>query len=118
MDAVWVFFSHQPFCFYQLSACYLLVLSFALVLSDRTDADINTVLSSLKTELNFDVFPVKPCPFHGHACDGVLSSSRTCKAQVSGYPHYFLSGSLSALTSLHTREVSNSGCALYSLLLA
>lgn len=46
------------------------------------------------------IFSVKSYLFHRHVCDSVLSSSRTCKAQVSGYPHYFLSGSLSALTFL------------------
>ncbi|CAF99605.1 unnamed protein product [Tetraodon nigroviridis] len=43
---------------------------------------------------------------------------RTCEAQVSGYPHYFLSGLFSALTPLRTREVSNPACALCWLLLA
>lgn len=94
-----VFFSHRPFCLYELSVCYLLIFSF----SDKQKqgkAIIDTVLFLLKNELNLHFFSVKSCLFHGHVCDSVLCSSRTCKAQVSGYTHYFLSGWLSALTFL------------------
>ncbi len=93
------------------------MLSLALILSDKQTHTLTRYFPRWKLNWTF-IFPLKPCLFRGHVCDGALSSFRTCKAQVSGHPHYFLSGSFSALTSLHTREVSNPGCALYSVLLA
>lgn len=82
-----VLFSHQPFCFHELSVRYF-IFSF-------TEKQKRSLTPNL-------TFLVSSWLFHGHACecDSALSSSRTCEAQVSGYPHYFLSGWLSALTFL------------------